>query len=56
MKKILFFSFLTFSIITCNTLYPQETIKLLPPSKKGTMTLSEALNTRKSTRDFTEEK
>jgi len=56
MKKAVFFVITI--LIGCfrNPVVAQDTIPLLPPSAKGEMSLVEALQKRKSTRDFSEEK
>ena len=57
MKKQILITIAVIIIINIsNLLNAQDTIKLVPPEKKGIMSLMEALEKRKSTRSFSEAK
>ncbi len=54
MKKQIFIVIMTL-VIGCSTLFAQDTIILLPPSQEGEMSLTEALQKRKSARSYSGE-
>ncbi len=56
MKKEVFFIVTVFMGCLCNSVIAQDTIPLLSPSTEGGMSLMGALQNRKSTRSFSEEK
>jgi SagB-type dehydrogenase family enzyme len=55
MKKQIFIVITTLVISYCNSLFAQDTIFLMPPSQEGEMSLTEALQKRKSTRSYSGE-
>ncbi len=55
MKKQIFIVITTLVISYCNSLFAQDTILLMPPSQEGEMSLTEALQKRKSTRSYSGE-
>ena len=56
MKKQFYIVIVTLVIVINSTLFAQDTIVLLTPSQEGEMSLTEALQKRKSTRSYSEEK